>query len=343
MNHKLTYLLLAISFLASSCNSDTSDETDLSRGGEVSFNVLNHTRASETAPFDQFVVYGDMKGKPLETSNTVVLFNKIQVKYDNGAWNYEGTQYWSPEHEHSFVAVYPESVLGTLNAPQYSNSKLSFLYSVPSTGSNSSTEGEVADILLATHRRYFDNIGVASTLDNKISFRFDHVMSMINLSPSFSDNLLDDDCFIEFHSLEISEIDSKARFDVTPAPRLSNNQTNDMVMGVTAQEKGSRSIVFTPSVKINNHAGNINLFPTEKAIIMLPQTFTSDSKAAITISFSINGETTKKEVSIPLAGQTWESGKSYLYKFTIDRSGLISDKCEINPWNEIRGENITVD
>ncbi len=343
MNHKLTYLLLGISFLVSSCNSDTSDEIGLSKGGELSFNVLNHTRALETAQIDQFVVYGDMKGKPLETSNSVVLFNKTQVKYDNGAWNYEGTQYWSPEHEHSFVAVYPESVLGTLNTPQYSNSKLSFIYSVPPSGSNSSSEGEVTDILLATHRRYFDNIGVGSALDDKITFRFEHVMGMINLAPAFSDNLLNDDCYIEFHSLEISEIDSKARFDVTPAPRLSNNQTNDMVLDITAQEKGKRSILFTPSVKINNHTGNINLFPTEKAIIMLPQTFAADSKAAITITFSINGEATKREVSIPLANQNWESGKSYLYKFTIDRTGLVSDKCEINSWNEITGDKITVD
>lgn len=37
------------------------------------------------------------------------------------------------------------------------------------------------------------------------------------------------------------------------------------------------------------------------------------------------------------------TGEEYTYKFTIERFGVILDSCEINPWNVITGDEITVD
>ncbi|MDE6371296.1 MAG: fimbrillin family protein, partial [Duncaniella sp.] len=165
----------------------------------------------------------------------------------------------------------------------------------------------------------------------------------LNINPVFSDNLMGDEDYILIHKLELSKITTKGLFSILPAPRQSNSQTDDMVIDVASQEKGNPAVLFTTPVKVKNHESGVSLFASSDAIIMHPQAFPADSDAKIILSFSINDEQTIRQGVFPLNNQTWESGNSYTYKFTIERSGLKLDKCEISPWNEIKGGDITVD
>lgn len=339
MYPKLTYLLIIISFIASSCNSDPNDDIIKSKGTELSFivsNVSDGSRASVTTSIDEFVVYGDVKTQSSGTSAPVVMFNKTKVKYVNNIWSYDDIQYWIPNCEHSFVAISPGAILDTDNAPSYLNSKLSFEYSIPASGN-------VADILTATHRRLYVNNGSAATSDNRIIFTFNHLLSLINIAPAFDDSNMKSDEYILFHKLDISGISTKCQVDILPASILSASSTYDMEVDITAQGVGDYSLSFPMPVKVENNAKNVNLFADDDAIIMLPQVFAADSEAEITLYYTINDDTSINEVSLPLKNLKWESGKSYIYRFTIERSGISFDSCEINPWNIIQGEEITVD
>lgn len=343
MHLKLIYLLLAIALMASSCNTDTCDDIEPAAGVELSFNVSGVSRADNPAPFTRFFVYGDIRSLTSGASNAVILFNGTNVEYANGSWDYEGTQYWIPKREHSFVAVTPISVLGAANSPRYSDSQLSFDYTMPLGDDNLLTPGDVVDILGSTHRRYYDDNIATKAVEDKITFTFSHLMTKINFAPAFDDTSLAADAYILFHDMEFSGVDTKARFEILPAARLSNNQTNDMVIDITSAEKGKFVIKFTTPVKVENNATHVSLFTDNNAIRTLPQEFSAASDAKITFSYTISGEDTVRQVSIPLNNQKWLSGNSYAYRFTLERMQLKLDKCEINPWNIMEGDEISVD
>lgn len=339
MNPKLTYLLICIAFLVSSCNSDTIDDISLTKGSELSFNVSNVSnlsRSSVTASINEFDVYGDIKSMAGESSSPIILFDKKKVEFINDSWCYEGTQYWIPNYEHSFVAIHPETIFETDNTPRYLNSQLSFEYSIPASGN-------VADILAATHRRLYVNNGSDETFDNRIIFTFSHLLSLINIAPAFDDSSMSNEAYILFHKLELSGISTKAQFDILPASRLSGSSTYDMEVDINGQEYGNYTIEFPMPVKVENNAKNVSLFDDNDAIIMLPQTFTADSEAKITLSYTINGDDLMNQIDLPLNNLKWESCKSYIYRFIIEKYGVKFESCEINPWNVIQGEEITVD
>lgn len=343
MYPKLTYILILIALLASSCNSDTSDDTSLTKGAELSFDVSDFSRGSVTTSINQFLVYGDTKPISSGASNPVVLFNKTKVEFKNNNWIYDGTQFWIPNYEHSFVALSPVEIFEGSATPRYINSQLSFEYSIPAPGGLLSSTGNVADILLATHRRFYKDMGFVSNLDNKITFKFSHLLSLINFAPAFSNNLLSSDAYIEVYKLELSGIKTKAQFNIVPAQRLSNNETDDMTVDITPKEGGNIAIEFSSPIRIGNNAKNVNLFADNDAMIMLPQAFSADSNAIITLSYTLNGDSTLRQAALSMNNLKWDSGKSYLYKFTIETTGAKFDNCEINPWNVKQGEEITVE
>lgn len=344
MHPKLKYLFFLPAFVAcltSSCNSDTADDIILSKGAEMSFDVLDLSRSSVTTDIDKFVVYADMKSRAQDqTSQPIVLFYNTPVERSNGQWRYSGVQYWVPTFEHSFVAVSPVSVIASDAFPSYSDSRLSFEYSIPATGGNLSSNSDVADILVATHRRYIDK---DTEFDNKVTFKFSHILSLINISPAFYDNSLSSDDYIQIHAMTLSGIPTKARFEVFPATLLSNDLTDDKVINIEIKEEGNLNITLPTPVKVENNAVNVNLFASDDAIIMLPRQFAADTEAKITLYYTVGDDDTMSQLVLPLSNLQWESGKSYTYRFTFDRTSVIYDGCEINTWNTITGEEITVD
>ena len=340
MDAKLIYLsfIFFAACLVSSCASDASEILSDDKGAEVTFTVSDQSRANSTTTFREFAVYGDMKFSANNSSTPTVIFNNTKVVNTGGVWSYEGTQYWFPQHEHSFVAVTPVSLLASDNDPLYSNSTLSFTYTMPTSGGVLDTK-DITDIIAATHRRLYHTTDISTTT----IFRFSHLMSKIDIAPAFNDNMMADDEYILVHKLEISGVDTKALFTLLPAPLLSGRQTDDMSVSVTGQENDKFTIGFKTPVKVENNAKNVSLFADDDALILIPQTFAADSEAKLTLYYSTNEDSSITDVTLPLNNQRWEPGRSYTYKFIIERIGLELVDCEINPWNVIRGDDITVD
>lgn len=341
MDSKLTYLYL-LSFVAcllSSCSSDAPDNVD-PKGSEMSFTVSELSRAAVTTtiniPGSKFAVYGDRKFPVDNNTEPSVIFNKTEVEYINNSWSYNNPQYWFPNNEHSFVAVYPVSVLDTDNKPQYSNSKLSFTYTLPTSDGINVKPNDVTDILAATHRRlYYQGDGIP------VSLRFSHLLSLINIAPALDDNLMDMEAYIQFHKLELTGLKTKATFNILPAQRLSNNQTDDRVIDVSGHEgEGNLTIEFNEPKKIMNRRDNVKLFDDNDAIIMLPQIFGSDTQTKLVLTYTLNNDTQTKQLSIPLDLLGWESGKSYTYRFTIGRNGPHFDTTTITSWEMLNVGNV---
>lgn len=344
MYYKLTYILIIITFLATSCVSEGIGEISQPTGGEMAFEVASISRGSVTTDISNFVVFGDVKPLSSESDKTAVIFNKTNVEYKNGMWGYEGTQYWIPNNEHSFVALHPGRIFEQDNQPLYLNSRLSFNYSIPTTDGKLSSPEDISDLLVATYRKVYKDTESASTFDNQITFSFGHLFSLINLAPAFENNVLSSDDYIEIRKIEISGVKTKAQINVLPASIGYGNETYDMESEVNLQgDDDLVEIEFSTPVEIKNNSTNVSLFDADNALIMLPQTFPVDSKAEIIMSYSVSEGTDIKQVSLPLSNLKWESGKSYFYKFTIEETGIKFDEFEIVPWGVVPGEDIIVD
>lgn len=340
MDAKLTYLYIIsfFAFMVSSCASDEPADTR-GKGSEMKFEVSGDTRASVTSDINtlgsKFLVFGDRK--PAEgNSGPVSVFHKTEVEYTGEGWSYQDVQYWFPNHEHSFVAIHPLKVAET-DYLRYSDSRLSFAYEIPADQNKNINKTDVTDIITATHRRLFRTEDAANT----ISFRFSHLLSLINFAPALDDNYMEDNAFFLFHKLEITGFKTKGTFHILPAPRQTNIQTSDYVIEVTGIEgEGKMTVNFTQPVKVENNRENVKLFDENDAIIMLPQDFTADSNAKIVLTYSVNNDATMKQVTIPFKDKKWDTGKSYTYKFTINRTGLLFESTSITNWDVVSVGNV---
>lgn len=348
----LYFLPVFVACLVASCASDApeskQEEEKIERGAELSFTTADLTRAITTG-FGEFAVYGDRKFQGDDETAPFTLFDKTIVKYQNKSWSYEGTQYWYPRNEHSFVAITPVSVLETGN-PKYSGSRLTFTYTIPTTGGNIASKNDVTDILVATHRRLCEAyiqeepIDVNFPEDNKpgpVVLKFNHILSLINIVSALDDDTMDKEEYIEFHKLELSGVNTKATFNILPAEIENNNQTDNGVIEVTGQEgKAKLTIEFSKPKRVTNNRETVSLIDNNEALIMLPQTFAADSEAKIILSYTTNNDGLMKQITLPLKNQKMESGKSYTYRFTIEKRGLHFGTTTITDWDMLNVGNI---
>lgn len=327
-HHLLTYVALC---LLASCAAEESDGP--STGEAMEFSVRTDARSSRAdAPaIREFAVFADMKFTQGETP--VIIMDNVPVRYNQSTdhWEYTGTQYWFPQHEHSFVAVHPTSVAAQ-DGTQYTNSNLSLTYTLPSD------HKATLDLIAATHRRQYE-LGAPAT---PVMLRFGHLMSQINIAAALDDNIMAPDAYLEFHKLEMSGFRTKATFNISPASLLTSTQTDDSRIEVNGhQGDGSLTIDFTTPVRIINDHKSVNILSPNEAIIMLPCAFAADSRAKIVLTYTISEDAaTPRQLTLPLMNQSWDTGKSYTYRFTVDRKGSQFQETSIADWKVLDAGNI---
>lgn len=339
MNDKLKYIFLTFLVCVlclTSCSSDSDSQApDAGPLAELKFDLQGISRASVTNndnfKLQSFKVFGDMKSS--SSPGSIVVFNGDEVKYNSSTngWEYSNTQYWFPNYEYSFVAVHPATLLST---PQYSDSQLSFTYTLPSDNNNAT------DILIATHRRECGNYQQGTT--EPVRFKFSHILSLINIALSLDDSSMGEDELLQFHKLEFSGLNDKATFNIASASLQTNSQTDDSVVEMTSQESENKLTVgFDTPVIVTNHGNTVSFFDDSDALIMLPQTFAATSNAQLVLTYTVNDDTTERQVTIPLRDMKWESGKSYAYKITltIDKMEL-EVETTITDWEVLNGEDV---
>lgn len=339
---------LTVGLLISSCSTD---DEPVASGCEMKFEISGVSRSTVTTASNitgnPFVVFGDIVNLP-STENPYpspfVILDATEIAYVNSAWTIPSTIYWFPAREHSFVAVHPSSVVsGTpYDTHSYEDSRLSFTYTLPADYKL------VPDILVATHRRLYYPSGMsgdAKTDAGKaapVALRFDHLLSRISLAPALDDNVMSDKSYLLVHRVDFTGIRTRATFGITPASRLTTNQTDDRLVDYEhEQTTDNRTINFSPAVKIVNNATNVNLF-TDEAVLMLPQSFESNPDAKIVFYYTINDDPTMMQLALSLKDQTWEPGKNYGYRLSISRTGLKLESTTISNWEELDAGDIDV-
>lgn len=339
-----TLILLAAGVLLSSCSSDE----PVASGCEMTFDISTASRSTVTTPANiieqPFAIFADMVLSNLtgDPSAISVVYFDSPVSYTANCWIPASTQYWYTDHEHSFVAVHPRAALQTASGLQYSNSRLSFTYTLPSDPT------QTPDLLAATHRRLYTDQRVYNSegevtdgVADPVILRFSHIMSQINIAPAMDDDALNPDECMEFHKLELSGFKTRATYSITPAHLQSSSQTDDNVIEVNGQDtEGNLSIVFAQPVKVFNNRKNVNLLDDSNAIILIPQSFANDSDAKITLSYTFADDPAERQVTLSLKNQRWDVGKSYVYIFSINRTSLHSETTTISNWETLDVDNI---
>lgn len=316
----------------------STEESDTIASCEVSFDVRSITRASLTTSSNitakPFAVYGDMIHQDLVANNTKrsVVFNGAQVRHNGTNWEYAvgETQYWFPDHEHSFVALHPGTSFDGLDALKYENSKLSFTYTLPEN------PDDATDILMATHRRQYTSREKEPS--GTVSFRFAHMTSLVNLAITMNDetHTKKPDEYIEITNIKILGFKNKTTYSIAPASVTSGSQTDDRTDELVNDESSVADYVIDLSnnpLKIYYNKTAVKLFG-DNGLIMLPQS--SPGYISMEITYKDIYEGTILELSAKLSPD-WKMGKSYLYSstITVDKVGVkwdTSKMAEISNW-----------
>ena len=340
----ITLMLLATLASAASCSSGS--EPDLPETAtmmEIMFDVDGSTRATVTSSIKSgnFLVFGEFN---TTNSNGVLIngeyfkgiktiFNGNKVSSPNWACT-ENPQYWLVGQEYSFVAVHPYPATTDLKYYTFSepDSKVTFNYTLPQDLSM------MADIVVAADRRKFllDSNGNAS----KVKLTFGHILSQIDIQVAIDENQMyedetdkatypfNQDEFIRFHKIDFVGIKDSATFTFAPEGMPGDAATNQCDVTETIAEdvkNAEYSMALSKETgntakkdDITNNRVSKSIIPSGQALLMLPQSFATDSEAKMVLSYSINGDSNRlKQIELPLHGFSWEKGKKYNYRFTI--------------------------
>lgn len=330
------FLFAAIALcLMVSCAADDPD-APLTDGVAMEFSVGADARSSRAGtPFiTQFAVFCDMRLSYVETPlinmcNTPVTYNQT-----SGLWEYDVKQYWYPKYEHSFIGFHPMPVLTAADTgTKYSNSQLSFTYTLPSDYK------QTADIIVATHRRKYE-----SGASEPVMMRFGHLLTLIDVAPALYDNTLSSEDYINLLKFELTGFKAKANFAVTPATLQTTDRTDDRQLTINGHEGESQLVIeFAEPKRILNDGNNVSIL-SDYPVMMLPQTFEVDSDAKIVLSYTYSYDSnTVKQLTILLSNQKWEPGKSFTYRFTIDKNGPHFEEANITDWDVLDVGNVDVD
>lgn len=334
MNFRLRYNLFASAALCimASCSADDPAGPAAASDAAMEFSVGAEVRSSSSEAadnlrFSPFSVFSDIYNSSCSTPLTMMVNVPLTYNQDDNRWEYGGQYYWFPGFEHSFVAVYPASAVSAADAvTDYSDSRLTFTYTLPSDRS------QTIDLLAATHRRKYIS---TSEKAEPVCMKFSHILTKINLAGALVDEDMGPDDYIEFSKLELINFNSTATFGITPAPLQSNSQTDDRIVGLSGHTtKGTYTINFDTPLKIVNHRQHITFLDDSEAILMIPQQFEITSDARMRLTYTVKGYQYENTVDIPLAGNNWISGRSYLYNFTISKWGLKLTTTTIVDWEE---------
>ncbi|MDE7386513.1 MAG: fimbrillin family protein [Muribaculaceae bacterium] len=339
MSYKLIYSILALGSLtlATACSSTEAIDDSPADGIAVRFTArANDSRASITTNSTitniPFVVYGDMvPTASASTATPTVIFPGTLVTYADNAWQYADPQYWFPNHTHSFVAIHTPAFENITNLT-YSSGKLTFEYAAPTDYT------KVPDILTAAHRRQY------APPATSVTFNFGHTMARINFIAKIDASIPNQTISID--RIVIKGIASRASYSLQPAALGTAKQTSDIVTPTWTISGTPTRIAYDKNIVETITTGqSAELFPVEDALLVIPQTVTSDIEVELTYSRGGNSTTVSGRLRIPSAshGYAWAAGHSYSYSFTLGADDfLIFDIPIVKSWDEDEGGNYIV-
>lgn len=341
MNDKIKYIfptLLVCVLCLISCSSDSGSlASDAGPLAELKFDLQGISRANVTNNTNfnskSFMVFGDRKFMDSPSSESTVIFQGDEVKYNSSenVWEYSNPQYWLPKHEHSFVAIHPANAMGISNTA-YSDNTLSFSYTLPDNFT------DAPDILASTHRRMYVERG--TSLNASVKFKFIHIMSAVNFS--LKCNGAADKVTIT--KVELEGVNKTGTFTITPAPLSPDiEQTDDYTL---FWSDSSNKDILTAGINVDvNNGETKSLLPDGNALFMVPQPDNKGIIMRMTYIYDNGTEPTEQTLTAqaPIGG--WETGKMYSYILALDiveEKSCITIGVEVTDWEEGTSTDIIV-
>lgn len=282
--------------------------------------------AGEYAVWGHFIPEAGGQGTPL--------FDKEPILYnqETNKWDYTTDErYWIPGNTYHFHALYPKDPAGTVNYSPTASGTLTidgFDASQPADGT------EMADLLYASNT----GIRVSTQADSPetVSLSFRHLLARVQFLGYTSDRYLGTDGKPD-GSVRKLKIKS---FEVTGIAATGGWDGNKW----TTTGEPTATIYKAPIGANGILLGNepTNMFGDGGVLLLIPQSFTN-LKVAITYEYT-EGNLGTLTATSSLQG-TWEPGKSYSYKFSIN-SEIFFDTPQVDDWSEMpihdNGLNIDV-
>ncbi len=333
---KLRYIIILIALcgLMTSCTSDTTAEPDAGAAVEVTFVTADPSRAVALSGINtegsSFAIYGD--NKFMNSDHFMNVFCGDPVTYRSGKWTYNGTQYWFPKYEYSFVAVYPAEAKGMSEA-EYAASRLSFAYTLPETYS------EASDLMVATHRRLCQYDENSTSSPQPVNLQFQHIMSRINFKVT-NDKAADT---VRVTEIKLDGLNRTGSFTIIPAPLLAGSRQTDDYDFAWSDISNKADLTADIRVDIPENESR-ELFPNGNALFMVPQPDNNSVMMHITytlIDAGANDEQLTLHAQTPIGG--WEPGKIYTYGLSV--SEITKEICltvSVKPWHPEKNTDITV-
>lgn len=313
---KIITFVLAVALLGSSCTSVITEAlTDEIQA--ISFQTPEtRTRATINDATDMtngFSVWGWYRKTDAGPHN---VFDGVTVKFDNGSWKYDETQYWIPDWTYNFYAVYPNSVVSSCTPDG----------TISVTGFDCSQTGtEALDLMTA------QNTGITYSGGDvppaPVDLKFSHELAKVRFVVITEAGV----AFINQNKVNLTGVLYKGNYSSNPATGWTNT-----------------SAVTDFNVYSNKQLIEASVRETEllNEMLLIPQSIggTNGQNAVLNIEYHYGDANSVRSKSIALSEIEWEAGKNYKYTLTIESDGRIHFASPtIEPWGEAVGGIIIIE
>lgn len=312
-NSIITFSALVIVLTMGSCSK--SDSLDYDNERIINFGASSTTgraalEGTEFSDGSKFSVWGWRKLTDGE-SESVNVFNGIEVTKSGNSWKYDETRYWIPGYTYSFYGVYPAELKNVTVSSSGNIEVKSF--------DCSATGNAAIDLMTATSDPNFLS---GDNPPEFVNLNFKHELAKVNFIVKSENNAVD------ITQFKVYNVIYKGSLNPTWGSYTKNEQKDE--------------IYNSSSFNLNNNSKNVF-----GDVLIIPHDNENLKQANILISYKYSNEEDIKTKTLPLAINnvidSWESGKSYNYSLTIKPNGITFSGLKADIWEETSsGGNIVI-
>ncbi|MFI3281836.1 MAG: fimbrillin family protein [Rikenellaceae bacterium] len=283
------YILLALSFIALSCQGDLDDIVDLVGDQEITFNAaivdMTSTKGEpvSSSDFDSFGVYAWTSG------GASTLYNINVTKDSYGYWSYENTRMWSLDTSLRFYGYAPYTAAAdygmSVNA---TSSSISVDYTIPTDAADQ------PDLMLGVSNGY--------VYESAVTMTFKHALAAVDLKlKGFSTDV------------KVTSIEVLGDLAVSGTASISNS---GIVSWSNVETSGAASFFLgvDPDAQPNPNVES-SVITDDGYLMMIPYSY-DDNTIHMILTFEENGATETLAFAFS-GGITWSAG--YQYSYIIER------------------------
>lgn len=274
----------------------------------IGFNVQEPVKSAVTGAADiaSFEVWG-WYGSNTEERNKNV-FNGTQVKKTGSVWTYDNLQYWVPDMNYIFYAVYPFGVVecsadGTVTVEKFDCS---------ATGS------DAVDLMTA------GAVEGSGNSPQSVVFKFSHELAKVKFTVKTADP---DGVAVSLLKL----------YGISAKGSLTKPQKGSALWNLE-NAVGSDDTPYFVKEEVVLNAGNSYTAEPFGELLLPPHAALAEARLSFSYYYGSNS-TQIKSADIPLAAGTggitsWEAGKSYNYTVEIQANRDIKINVTVTDWDE---------